>query len=174
MSQSLAASLAALMRRTRRYGCGASDCLPRTGLGGRQQQGGRRQEGRQGGRRQCGRSLGRHSGASRPTAGDSSTLHFVAQRTGRTGLSGPLTQSLYFKKKKEPPAIDPLSCCDEGERGLWHVGATHRRAILTPPLGTLLQTPPRRAHLALLREILGSRTHVLGGVKVSRLCPPGS
>jgi hypothetical protein len=31
-------------------------------------------------------------------------------------------------------------------------------AALTPPLGTLLQTPPRRAHLALLREILGSRT----------------
>jgi hypothetical protein len=49
---------------------------------------------------------------------------------------------------------------------MWGFNPT--RAILTPPLGTLLQTPPRRAHLALLREILGSRTCVLGGVIVSR------
>ena len=58
------------------------------------------------------------------------------------------------------------------EHGLRHTGATPTRASLTPPPDTLLHTPLRRAHLAPLREILGCRTPVLDGVKVSRLFPP--
>ena len=69
-------------------------------------------------------------------------------------------------------AASQRAACDEGEHGLYHTSATPTRASLTPPPGTLLHTPLRRAHLAPLREILGCRTLVLDGVKVSRLFPP--
>ena len=68
-------------------------------------------------------------------------------------------------------AASQRAACDEVEHGLRHTGATPTRASLTSPLGTLLQTPRRRTHLAVGRDLLGSRTSWCEGVQVSRFFP---
>ena len=47
--------------------------------------------------------------------------------------------------------------CDEGEHGLQYVGGVKLARLGVALVGTLPQTPLRRAHLAPLREILGCR-----------------
>ena len=61
--------------------------------------------------------------------------------------------------------------CDEGEHGLQYARGVKLARLGVALVGTLPQTPLRRAHLAPLREILGCRTPVLDGVKVSRHFP---
>ena len=68
-------------------------------------------------------------------------------------------------------AASQRAACDEVEHGIRHTSATPTRASLTPPPGTLPQTPRMRAHLAVGRDLLGSRTSWCEGVQVSRFFP---
>ena len=56
---------------------------------------------------------------------------------------------------ERPASVLP---CDEGEHGLQYVGGVKLARLGVALVGTLPQTPLRRAHLAPLREILGCRT----------------